>query len=1420
MKSTKRDPIITNRWSRIGGPVLTLVIALAVDWLSRTTLSIPNPPAILVMAVVFSAFTGGLTAGLVSALIAWFYFAYFFSIPDQRFHYSAENLARVVIWAFATPAMAVMVGILKRRSERLAMVAREKVVLETELAERRRTEAMLRESEAHLQRLNRVLLTVSEINQLIVREHEQEPLLRAACETFLNTRDYTLAWLGLMEPDNVTVRLAAVAGPAAPTDFSWQLDDPNDGPNCARAALHRAVPVRVEAILAGGMCQTCALRTHAPQCSAVALPLMRGQRRFGVLVVHASTANVFDAAEIRLLQELADNLTHALESLEADQQRRTHELHLALLNDLTQAALEAPNLSAMLQLLADRLHQLLNADSCFITLWDEAKQQPIPAAASGPLRDTYPTLRPLPGEVTITETVLRAGRAVVADDVLTSPHVNQKIVARVPVHSGIGLPLIASGQKLGAVFITFNQPHHFTEEEIVRCEQAARQVALAVARMRLLEVLAKEKNHLELLYTLSQNLAVSLDPGEVATRALELTTTALGVFKGELFALDPESDHLHLIALSGLQSSNIEALDQQLGLRIGVGLTGYAALTHAPTLAPDTTQDEHWLAVPEMDDWVRSAAALPLLAGDELVGVFTLLSERKDFFSLTEVPFLNAIATPVALALRNARLFAQTRQRENELAILLDMTQAVSSGLNLNAILGQVAERLTEALKATSGYVIGVEHDTASLIVLAEYWADAATLMERRSNLGQHYALRDYPTTVRAITEQRIIVLHTDDVAISETERQQLMEYQVQSALLIPLVVRGQVVGQAEIWESRRRRLFTLAEEQLVQALANQAAVALENARLFAETSDALARERNLNAVAQAISSSLDLSTILQTVVRLAVELVRAESGALSLLARDGQSIATFFLFNLPENVGLERPLPRGQGISWHVIDTGQSLLLADYSAHPQALPAWVAAGIHGFMGVPVVAGETRLGILSVYLLDPAQQFTYRDLALAEAVAQQAGMAIQNAWLFEAERQRVKELEIISEASSALRQIQSRTAMLPLLAQKTRDLLQADGAVLLLLQTLAEQETLIVAAVSGVGEALLGRPHLPEADPLWLTVRNGEPLFVSDVDEQGDLQQSAIYRELMQGMKACACIPLKTAEATIGLLHLTMRSARVPTLTERRVLSAIAEIAGSALHRAGLMETLEQRVAERTAELTAANARLRELDQLKDDFLANVSHDLRTPLTNITLYLNLLKKRGVDELPRSLPILQRETKRLTGLIEDLLSLSRLEQGRAPFTPEPHLLDSLLAEVLQVHSVQAEAKNLQVLHELRPDVPAVRVDYPQMMQVLTNLIGNAVAYTPRDGQVVCGTTRVEAAQVVITISNTGPAIPAADLPHLFERFYRGQTGYQSGEVGTGLGLAICKEIVNRHGGRIEVDSVEGRGTTFHVWLPVA
>ncbi|KAA3663754.1 MAG: PAS domain-containing sensor histidine kinase [Chloroflexi bacterium] len=253
-------------------------------------------------------------------------------------------------------------------------------------------------------------------------------------------------------------------------------------------------------------------------------------------------------------------------------------------------------------------------------------------------------------------------------------------------------------------------------------------------------------------------------------------------------------------------------------------------------------------------------------------------------------------------------------------------------------------------------------------------------------------------------------------------------------------------------------------------------------------------------------------------------------------------------------------------------------------------------------------------------------------------------------------------------------------------------------------------------------------------------------------------------------------------------------------------------------------EDLERRVHERTSELQKAYQKLKELDQLKNDFISNVSHDLRTPLTNIQLYARLLElNKKPKKQAHYWQVLNAESARLETLIEDLLVLSSLEHSRFPQNIEKTNIHQLIAQELKALQARIKSKCVVVKHQPPSNLPSLLIEPHRIKQVFTNLLANALTYTIEGGNVCISYTAVSLQNkpaVCIKIQNDGPSIMPTDLPHLFERFYRGENALATKSHGSGLGLAICQQIIEQHYGKITINSNESDGTIVAVCLPLS
>ncbi len=328
--------------------------------------------------------------------------------------------------------------------------------------------------------------------------------------------------------------------------------------------------------------------------------------------------------------------------------------------------------------------------------------------------------------------------------------------------------------------------------------------------------------------------------------------------------------------------------------------------------------------------------------------------------------------------------------------------------------------------------------------------------------------------------------------------------------------------------------------------------------------------------------------------------------------------------------------------------------------------------------------------------------------------------------------------------------------------------------------------------------------------------------------------------------------------AVVAVLHIYLAFATPVAdytpigLTAFLVIALVAWLAAGNLEVAmtNLQETnqdLDQRVGERTQELAGANIqlksqalelananllleqqahnlvsandRLQELNSLKSKFVSDVSHELRTPISNLSIYLEMMESGNQEKNERYLNVLREETSRLEKLVTDVLNLSRMEIGAVKEELKWVDLNEVASRVVLANQVRAVSHGLEVKFDPGETLPEVWANSDHINQVINNLVGNAINYTSEGSILVDTWLDAEQQRVGLRVKDTGYGIADEDIPHLFERFYRGQQGGQSSIPGTGLGLAITKEIITRHQGSIEVQSKVGVGTTFTIYLPV-
>jgi signal transduction histidine kinase len=256
----------------------------------------------------------------------------------------------------------------------------------------------------------------------------------------------------------------------------------------------------------------------------------------------------------------------------------------------------------------------------------------------------------------------------------------------------------------------------------------------------------------------------------------------------------------------------------------------------------------------------------------------------------------------------------------------------------------------------------------------------------------------------------------------------------------------------------------------------------------------------------------------------------------------------------------------------------------------------------------------------------------------------------------------------------------------------------------------------------------------------------------------------------------------------------------------------------------GLSETasLGSAFNEMAAELERRAGERDQLDRMKDEFVLTTSHELRSPLTSVQGFAELLmleREKLTPKQAETVEIILDNTRHLVRLLNDLLDLARSDAGRLAIKPVDTEVASLIDDAVRTMRSQTEARGQALSQAIEPGLPPIRVDRDRIRQVLVNLLTNAHEYSPQ-GASIRVTAGIRDAEVELNVSDDGPGMPEDQLEHIFDRFTRGDAGLTQHVGGTGLGLAISKSLVELHGGTIEAESAPGRGSTFRVRLPLA
>ncbi|MCC5660131.1 GAF domain-containing protein [Nostoc sp. XA010] len=611
------------------------------------------------------------------------------------------------------------------------------------------------------------------------------------------------------------------------------------------------------------------------------------------------------------------------------------------------------------------------------------------------------------------------------------------------------------------------------------------------------------------------------------------------------------------------------------------------------------------------------------------------------------------------------------------------------------------------------------------------------------------------------------------------------------------------------------------AEAERAQLMRQQ--VQEQTARLEAETDQQ--RSAFLAEISTALAASLDYEQTLNNVANLVVPFF-ADWCAIDLLQenqfihrvavahRDAKKVEFAWKIHqqYPRQIDAMEGVPK-------VLRTGKTEMAAEI---PDAALVTVAQdaehlrilrelGLRSGIISPLIARGQILGAISFVTAESDRRYDEADMALAEDIAHRAAIAIDNARLYREAQQSAERITRLQSVTAAFSESLTPLQVADVIVDQGIAALSANFALVALVnETGTELE--VIRVVGCEPEQMNGwqRFSLNDPVPLAEAVRTGKPIWAEPSKTRAIRYPHLTEQYKRHHFDAWISIPLMIEGRAVGGMSFGFIQAQQLDGEQQMFILSLAQQCAQAIARTRLYE------AEQTARSTAEAA-----NRVKDEFLAVLSHELRTPLNPILGWSKLLRSGKLDSVKTNyaLETIERNAKLQTQLIEDLLDVSRILQGKLNLTKVPVNLASTIQSALETVQLAAEAKSIQIQTMLDSEVGQILGDSTHLQQVIWNLLSNAVKFTPEGGQVNIALERV-GSQAQIQVSDTGKGIHPNFLPHVFEYFRQADSTTTRKFGGLGLGLAIVRHLVELHGGTVQADSLgEGQGATFTVKLPL-
>jgi PAS domain S-box-containing protein len=1088
--------------------------------------------------------------------------------------------------------------------------------------------------------------------------------------------------------------------------------------------------------------------------SEMAVPLKVMGQTIGVFDIQSRQAAAFDGNDLIALQTMADQLAIAIENIRLVTEAQQRSQELTGLYDAALAISSVLDTNTLLERLYERVRQLMTPDTFMVSLYNPRDQtfsvflaieneEPV----SEFLNKRYPV-----SEGGLTGWVLGNREPLLIGDIDVDPLPIEPIRGEEPVHAWLGVPLISRSNLIGAISVQSFLPNVFDESHQRFLESLAAQSAVALENARLFEAEHAAREKAEALRDAAHVVSSTLSLEQVIEAVLEQLARVLPYDSACVYLV--EKDNVRIQAGRGYEKftdpGNLSTTTLPLDSPVVIEI-----VKNEQMLAiPDVRKYPGWIKT-ALSEHIRSYLGVPLRARDQVIGFFSLDRVTAGSFSEEDLETAGAFATQTSAAIENARLFAAEEKRVAALETLRQVSLGLTSSLEPGTVLDSILDGVFKFIPDVQDAHI-FTYDNERLIFEAALWHDGhrgevfseprqGGLTYTTANSGETIIVNDFESHPMF-----------SKIAIEENWEGSIVG--------IPVKIGERVVGVLNV-AHRKTNAFSESELYMLRLMADQAALAIENARLFEQTTMERRHISLLYDVGQALAVTLDPDTIVHRSLELTCKALGGNVGAVWTCEPDVdvlhlQSLyaqGPFPIDNLDPEADLRMEL--GSTLVGWSAQQDQAIYIPDVSVDDRwtEIP-YINEEISSLIASPISDGQNLLGAMTI-LHPKISAFSDNHLNLLQSICHQVGLALSNA-------RRYQDINrLVNLLAAEQNRLESLIEMLPVGV-----LLLDEGHHLLVANPLGK-EILSILSRSTDDNVIAYLGDLPLADLLASQV-NALPFEIS-------------VNKPQRGVFEIQTLPI--GGDTVQWV-LTLRDV-----------------------------TKEREIQERVQ----MQDRLATVGQLA----AGIAHDFNNIMAAIVVYADLLMMEPAlsDASQERLSIIQQQVQRASSLIRQILDFSRrsvMEQSALDLLPFMKEMKILLERTLP-ETIIIELEAIEVEY-------TVLADPTRLQQVFMNLAVNARDAMVDGGSlhfyldhVQYGTDQLpptidmpKGKWVRISIGDTGVGIPPENRGRIFEPFFTTKPVGQ----GTGLGLAQVYGIVRQHDGYIEVESHPGKGTQFDIYLP--